>query len=182
MWPEHFDTRLWPFALNYATHLWNHLPNRDGGLSPMEIFSGSKSDNAALKAAKTRGCPAYVLDPRLQDRKKIPKWEPRVRRGKFVGISARHASNIGMIRNLTTGYLSPQFHVVYDNEFQTVFGGYGNNDALCPHIWEKICVHSKENTATDLTTTDKRLPRLHEDWLTPVEREDRGRQDINSQI
>ena len=64
MWPEHLDMRLWPFALDYATHLWNHLPNHDGGLSPMEICSGSKSNNAALKAAKTWCCPAYVLDPR----------------------------------------------------------------------------------------------------------------------
>jgi len=102
MWPEHFDMRLWSFALDYATHLWNYLPNRDGGLSPMEIFSGSKSDYSAIKTAKTWGCPAYVLDPRLQDGKKIPKWDPRARRGQFVGISPRHASNIGMIRNLST--------------------------------------------------------------------------------
>ena len=182
MWPEHFDMRLWSFALDYATHLWNHLPNRDGGLSPMEIFSGSKSDYSSVKTAKTWGCPAYVLDPRLQDGKKIPKWDPRARRGQFVGISPRHASNIGMIRNLSTGYISPQFHVVYDNEFQTVLGGYGKNEAVCPHIWENLCIHSRENGLTEVPTADKPIPRLHEDWLTPDQQEDRTRKDINSQV
>ena len=28
LWPEQFDMRLWPFALEYAVYLWNHLPNR----------------------------------------------------------------------------------------------------------------------------------------------------------
>ena len=55
MWHEHFDMRVWSFALDYVTHLWNHLPSRNGGISPMEIFSRSKSDNSALKATKTWG-------------------------------------------------------------------------------------------------------------------------------
>ena len=99
-----------------------------------------------------------------------------------MGISSRHASNIGMIRNLSTGYISLQFHVVYDNEFQTVLGGYGDNEALTPHIWESLCKNSVENAANDLTTTDQRIPRFHDDWLTPVERIDRERQDVNSTI
>ena len=71
-------------------------------MSPLEIFSGSYGRHAALKHAKTRGVPSYVLDPCLQDGKKIPKWEPMARRGQFMGVSIKHASNIGMIRNLTT--------------------------------------------------------------------------------
>ena len=71
---------------------------------------------------------------------------------------------------------------MYNNEFQTVLGGYENNEALCPHIWEILCVNSVENAAVDLTNTDKRVPRIYEDWLTTVEREDSDRQDINSII
>ena len=81
MWPEQFDMRLWPFALDYSTHLWNNFPSRDGRISPMDIFSGSKSDNDVLKAAKTWDCPSYVLDSRLQDGKNISKWETIARRG-----------------------------------------------------------------------------------------------------
>ena len=51
-----------------------------------------------------------------------------------------------------------------------------------PHIWESLCTNSVENAADDLTTTDQRMPRLHDDWLTPVERVDRERQDVNSTI
>ena len=100
--------RLCPFALDYATHLWNHLPAQHrnvielpAGVSPIEICSGSQGRHNALKHAKTWGSPSCVLDPRLQDSKKIPKWEPRARRGQFKGVSFKHASNIGMIRNLT---------------------------------------------------------------------------------
>ena len=63
-----------------------------------------------------------------------------------------------------------------------MLGGYADNDALIPHIWENLCVNSVENTAADLTSTDQRLPRLHEDWMTPVEIENRERQDINSTV
>ena len=71
-------------------------------MSPIEIFPGSQGRHDVLKHAKTWGSPSYVLDSRLQDGKKIPKWEPMARRGQFMGVSIKHASNIGMIRNLTT--------------------------------------------------------------------------------
>jgi hypothetical protein len=41
-WPEQADLTLWPFALEYAIFIWNHLPNQQNGLCPDEIFSGSK--------------------------------------------------------------------------------------------------------------------------------------------
>jgi len=69
-------------ALSHAAHLYNHTPKAAlGNLSPMEIFTGSKSNHSQLLNAHTWGCPVYVLDPRLKDGKKIPKWEPRSRRG-----------------------------------------------------------------------------------------------------
>ena len=75
---------------------------------------------AELQTCKVWGCPAYVLDPRIQDGKKLPKWQPKSRRGQFLGRSRRHASNIGLIRNLRTGSKTTQFHVVYDNHFTTI--------------------------------------------------------------
>ena len=38
-WSEHFDMRLWPFALTHAAYLWNILPNGVNGLTPTEIFT-----------------------------------------------------------------------------------------------------------------------------------------------
>ena len=69
IWPTHFDMMLWPFALNHAAYLWNHLPigyfQADGGLEPVEIYTSSKMDMSRLRVEKTWGCQAYILDPRL---------------------------------------------------------------------------------------------------------------------
>ena len=26
-WPEYYDIRLWPFAMDYAAYTWNHIPD-----------------------------------------------------------------------------------------------------------------------------------------------------------
>ncbi len=42
-------------------------------------------------------------------------------------------------RHLTTGFVSPQFHVVFDDHFHTVYGdGEGKliTDAICDLLWE----------------------------------------------
>ena len=40
--------------------------------------------------------------------------------GIFMGTSPLHASTVGLIRNPRTNRLSPQFHCVYDDNFETV--------------------------------------------------------------
>ena len=49
----------------------------------------------------------------------VPKWEPYVRMGIYVGRLPSHASSVGLILNPQTGHVSPQFHVVYDDDFTT---------------------------------------------------------------
>jgi hypothetical protein len=65
---------LWPFAVHHAVWLYNHLPNGVTGLSPIKILTGTRSDHRDLLRTHVWGCPVYVLDPKLQDGKKIPKW------------------------------------------------------------------------------------------------------------
>ena len=113
-------------------------PNRINGLTPSDIFTGTKMDNKNLRTEKTWGYPAYVLNPKLQDGKRLPKWSPRTRKGQYLGKSPLHASTIGIIRNLTTGFISPQFHVIHDTEFETVSGGYEENGAVATHIWDSL--------------------------------------------
>lgn len=76
------------------------------------------------------GCPAYVLDPKLQDGKKLPKWKPRARRGMFLGYIQKHSSLLGRVLIIVTGYISPQCHVVYDDLFSTVTTTALNREAL----------------------------------------------------
>ena len=120
-WPEEFDASLWPFALDYAVWIYNHIPQADRGrMCPEELFTRTKHGCWVLQRVRVFGCPAYVLDARLQDGKKIPKWEPRARSGMFLGFSSQHSSTVGLILNLKTGAISPQYHVVYDELFTTV--------------------------------------------------------------
>jgi Reverse transcriptase (RNA-dependent DNA polymerase) len=61
-----------------------------------------------------------VLDPKLQDGHSLPKFQPRSRRGVFMGFSLKHASTVPLILNLSTGSITPQYHVVFDDAFTSV--------------------------------------------------------------
>ena len=114
-WPESTDLKLWPLALKHAVALYNEIPNPETRLAPVEIWTNCKSTYSALKQAHPWGCPAYVLQPKLQDGAKIPKWQPRSRQGVYMGFSPIHASSVGLIKNPRTGNISPQYNVVYDD-------------------------------------------------------------------
>ena len=148
----------------------------------MEIFSASKMDSNVLQYEKTWGCPVYVLDPKLQDGKKLPKWDPRTRQGQYLGRSPKHASSVGLIRNLNTGFISPQVHVIYDTRFQTVSGGYEENDAVANHIWNSLAYKESENVLVEANREQEPLPDLHTDWLTPVEQTQRTERELNNEV
>jgi hypothetical protein len=126
-WPAEARPDLWPMALDQAIYLWNNMPQRGTRMAPTELFTATKFLNYNhLQRAHVWGCPVYVLDPMLQDGKKLPKWRPRARRGFYVGVSQRHSTNIGRVLNLQTGHISDQFHCVYDDHFATVSCPGGN--------------------------------------------------------
>ena len=137
-------TDLWPFAMEYAVYLWNKMPKKDGASSPEEIFYSIKSDYQAIREAKCWGCPAYVLDPKLQDGKKLPRWSPRSRLGQFLGRSKKHAGSVGLIKNLITGKISPQYHVVYDNHFTTVESETNVDNIPTPKGFNELMFESRE--------------------------------------
>jgi len=125
-WPDEYDVWLWPFAMDYATWLYNHTPQKESGLAPMELFCGTKLSCEMLHRAKFFGCPTYVLDPKLADNFKILKWSPRAWLGQFLGFSKLHSSSVGLIHNIWTNYVMPQYHTIYDQTFSTVPGGVSN--------------------------------------------------------
>ena len=86
----------------------------------MENFSGTKTD-ITLKNCHTQGYKVYVLYARLQGNiDGFNKWEPHSRAGIYLGHSKIHAGSVAMVRNPTTGHVSPQFNVVFDDDFSTV--------------------------------------------------------------
>ena len=67
------------------------------------------------------GCPVYVLDAKLQDDKKVPKWTCRSRRGIYLGVSKLYSSTVHLVLNLETDKVSPQYRLVFNDTFLTVY-------------------------------------------------------------
>jgi hypothetical protein len=141
-WPQMAKNRddLWPFAVDYAVYMHNHLPIRDMRFSPVEMFTGTTFDNYNhLTRAHVFGCPVYVLDPRLQDSKKIPKWSMRSRRGIYLGVSNQHSSTVHLVLNPETGVISPQYHCIFDDTFSTVW----SDGQFDQNLWECLVKQSE---------------------------------------
>ena len=101
-WPGNVDLSLWSMTVKLAVHIYNMLPNMNTGLAPLGIVTGSRLDGSELRNSRVCGCPAYVLDSKVQDGNKLPRWIPKSIKGQFLGRSRTHISSIGLIRNLET--------------------------------------------------------------------------------
>ena len=62
----------------------------------------------------------YVLNEKLQGQKPHGKWKERAHVGVYFGHSPRHSSTVAYVLNMTTGHVSAQFHLVFDDHFDTV--------------------------------------------------------------
>ena len=140
-WPTKFDKSLWPLAMSHAAHLHNHTPRQHDGLAPIEIWTKSKSTHTQLINAHPWGVPAYVLNSKIQDGFKIPRFDPRSMQGVYVGQSPLHASSVGLILNTRTNRISPQFHVIYDDYFETV----PYNAEEPPPKWSDLVIENFES-------------------------------------
>ena len=139
------DVRLWAFAITHAAWLYNHLPNKNlGWMSPMEILTKSRSGHCDLLRTRLWGCPTFVLHPKLQDGKKLPKFKLRGRMGQFLGFSEEHSKSVAMIRNLTTNFVSPQWHVVYDELFSTIRNDTRLKDTAVESIFNDLFDNCRE--------------------------------------
>ncbi len=90
------------------------------GLLPNKIWSYCCAPTEEFNWSHVFGCPAYVLNAALQDGHKIPKWVRRVCLGFFLGFSSLHSSQVPIVMNVDTGKISLQFHVIFDDKFETV--------------------------------------------------------------
>ena len=65
--------------------------------------------------------------------------------------SSTHARLVGMICNTQTGFISHQFHIAYDNTFETVMGGYKDNEAVTNPIWDVLV--TREDISEEFLST-----------------------------
>jgi hypothetical protein len=62
----------------------------------------------------------FILEAKLQNDQKLPKWNRQACMGQFVGFSDKHSSLVANVRHLSTNFISPQFHLVFDDLFEMV--------------------------------------------------------------
>ena len=117
------STDIWPMAMDYAVWVYNQIPDTQSGLSAIEIWSRSRLDPVSenLSNFHVWVYPTYVLEPKLQKLGlKIPKWVPRSRRGVNMGSIKIHFTQVGLVLNLFTSSISPQYHVLFYDMLSTV--------------------------------------------------------------
>lgn len=124
-WPAAVTANLWPYAVRKACDSLNKSPRPLTKVSPVEMFSGV-SVMPNCKHEHPFGCPAYALDGHLQNKQKIDKWMSRSRMAIYLGPSPQHSQSVGLLLSLQTGLVSPQFHIKYNDLFETVIDAPSN--------------------------------------------------------
>ena len=153
-------------AVQYSTYAYNILP-RSNNISPSDLYFGSTIPRHKLRNMHVWGCPVYVLNPTLQAGNKIPRWEPRSKLGVLCGLSTIHSSEVPQVLNLTTGSITTQFHVVFDDLFSTVTSVEREEDP--PSHWNYLCLEQTEFIHVDAPTP------LSSDWLSEEDKEQDSR-------
>jgi hypothetical protein len=128
------DISLWSFAVKHSVWIYNQVPNVRSGLTPLELITRERSDYKDILRCHVWGCPVFVLEAKLQNDQKLPKWNRRAQMGQFVGFSDEHSSLVANVRHLSTNFISPQFHLVFDDLFETV-----NRTGVDVFVVESIC-------------------------------------------
>ena len=70
-WPEVSDPSLWPMVVQYASYLYNKVPNPSTGLCPDNLFTKTRWKQRKLHDLHVWGCRFYVLDKTISDGKKL---------------------------------------------------------------------------------------------------------------
>jgi Reverse transcriptase (RNA-dependent DNA polymerase) len=160
-WPTAISTCLWPYAIKNVVDILNDTPNKFQKVSRTENFAKTEV-RPNLRHHHHFGVPVYVLDNKAQAGFKLNKWAAKARIGIYLGKSPRHSRSIALVLNPQTGHVSPQFHVKFDDVFETVKGVmdelHGRWKVLCGFTSTEMDVNTKfdsKTTNTDRTTSTR---------------------------
>ena len=139
------------------------IPDMKSGLSAIEIWSTSRFDpmSEIISNCHVWDFQTYVLEPNLQNPGvNIPKCDLRSRRGVNIGFSKMHSTQVGLVINLLTGSISPQYHVVFDDMLSTIT----ISTAAYPEAW--ITLVTPRNSRIQVMLDQEDDPELDDEWLT----------------
>ena len=146
-WPKAIAANLWPQAIKHVVNVRNSLPRPGKTESPLSKFAGT-SIQPNVRHFHPFGCPVYVLQPPLQTQRPFPKWGECSRIGIFLCHSPHHASSVPLVLSTQTGLISPQFHCIFDDDFDTVKKEQANTS-----IWKvKAYLQKAKERASEITT------------------------------
>eukprot|EP00957_Ditylum_brightwellii_P117951 8996578-Ditylum_brightwellii.AAC.1 len=116
------DEMFWPVAIKAVAERLNALQIDTLDRTPKSILHGIEVEDIPVNFFHTLFSPIYVLDARLQNAGSAgpPKWEPCSCIGVYLGHSPLHTGSMALVWNPSTGQVSPQLHVVFDDDFFTV--------------------------------------------------------------
>ena len=112
-------SNLWTVDTSYNTYIYNCMTNAED-IVPSYLFPGTNFPCHKLKDIHGWGFPVYVLNPTLQQGRKLLKWHPQSCRRILVGFNPNHSGNVHLILNKTNVQIPPPFHVIFDDSFNTV--------------------------------------------------------------
>ena len=98
----------------------------------------------------------------------------------FLGFSNEHLSLVINVRNLKTRYISPQYHLVFDELFETVIHTPDVDivfDAICNNLFD---LNRNWYAKEEFDENDKLIyqpPPLYDGWL-----DDEGQQHWNQEL
>ncbi len=88
--------------------------------------------------------------------------------GQFIDFSDEHSSLVANVCHLSTNFISPQFHVVFDDLFKTV-NRTGVDEpvvkSICQNFFNLIGNFMQKRNLTKLAILFTSPPPLHEVWL-----------------
>ena len=80
-----------------------------------------------------------------------------------MGFRKMHSTQVGLVLNLLTGSISPQYHVLFDDIFSTVM----ISTAADPEFW--ISLVTSRNSRIQVMIDQEDNPELDDEWLNANE-------------
>ena len=107
------DLSLWYLSVKHSVWVYNWVPNQSSGITPIEMLTNTRSNHWELRRFHVWLCPVHVLEVKLQNYQKLPKWNLWLHLGQCLGFSEEHSTSLANVCHLRTGYILPQYHIVF---------------------------------------------------------------------
>jgi hypothetical protein len=140
-WSKAISVHLWPYAVRHRNEVYNATRKESRKASPIKLFS-NMTIQPRLKHFHAFGCPTYRLNRGLQGGKSQPKWEQRAQPVIYLRSLPKHASSVALVLDLLTAHVSPQYHLKFDDLFETVSPS-GTNSQAHQSSWQQLCHFGK---------------------------------------